>query len=82
MRVAVTGAGGFIGGAVARALRARGDEVVAIVREPGRAAALQAIGIELVQGDLGRVTEIVAQIAEADALVHVAGSYRTGILAS
>ncbi len=82
MRVAVTGAGGFIGGAVARALRARGDEVVAIVRDPARVAALRSIGIELVQGDLGRVDEIVGQVAEADALVHVAGSYRTGILPS
>ena len=36
MRVAVVGATGMIGGAVARALLARGDEVVAVSRR-GRA---------------------------------------------
>ena len=37
MRVLVTGGAGFIGSAVVRRLRARGDEVVAVVRDPDRA---------------------------------------------
>ncbi|HUE25748.1 MAG TPA: NAD-dependent epimerase/dehydratase family protein, partial [Solirubrobacteraceae bacterium] len=36
MRVAVTGATGLIGGALVRALQARGDEVVALTRDPER----------------------------------------------
>jgi len=48
----LTGATGFIGGHVARMLRERGDEVVALVRSPRKAAALTELGCELVEGDL------------------------------
>lgn len=82
MRVVVTGAAGFIGGVVARQLRARGDEVMAIVRDPARAASLKELGVELVAGDLGRADEIAQQLASADALIHIAGSYRIGIAPS
>jgi dihydroflavonol-4-reductase len=79
MRVVLTGATGFIGSVVARQLRARGDAVVAIVRDPARAADLGDLGIELTAGDLTDVDAIVEQLAGADALVHMAGSYRIGI---
>jgi dihydroflavonol-4-reductase len=79
MRVVVTGAAGFIGGVVARQLQARGDEVVAIVRDPARAPSLAELGVELVKGDLGQVDEIAAQLIGADALIHIAGTYRIGI---
>jgi dihydroflavonol-4-reductase len=79
MRVFVTGAGGFIGGAVARALRARGDDVVAVVRDPARASDLGDAGVELRAGDLTDVNQLVAELTGADALVHMAGSYRVGI---
>ncbi len=48
----VTGGTGFIGGRVARRLRERGDEVVALVRSPAKAAELRELGCELVEGDL------------------------------
>jgi dihydroflavonol-4-reductase len=79
MRVVVTGAGGFIGGVVARQLRARGEEVVAIVRDPARTAGLAERGVELTKGDLSQVDEIAGQLAGADALLHIAGIYRIGI---
>ena len=79
MRVVVTGAGGFIGGAVARQMRARGDDVVAIVRDPARASDLGNVGVELRAGDLSDVDQLVAGLTGADALVHMAGSYRVGI---
>lgn len=51
MRVLVTGATGKIGGAVARQLASRGDEVVALVRDPSRAR--EALpGLELAVGDV------------------------------
>ncbi|MEV0616617.1 NmrA family NAD(P)-binding protein [Nonomuraea sp. NPDC050404] len=52
--VLVTGATGKQGGATARALRAAGVPVRALVRDPstGRAKAVEALGAELVTGDL------------------------------
>lgn len=79
MRVVVTGAAGFIGGVVVRQLKARGDQVLAIVRDPTRATGLAEQGVELTRGDLGDVDEIAGELAGADALLHIAGAYRIGI---
>ena len=79
MRAVVTGAGGFVGGAVARLLRARGDHVVAPVRDPNRASALTAVGVEVVRDDLSDVQRLTTLLDAADAAIHVAGSYRVGI---
>ncbi|HEX8073750.1 MAG TPA: NAD(P)H-binding protein [Thermoleophilaceae bacterium] len=51
MRALVTGATGKVGGATARALLARGDEVRALVRDPERATRLLPSGVECVAGD-------------------------------
>jgi dihydroflavonol-4-reductase len=80
--VFVTGAAGFIGSRVAHALRARGDAVVAVVRDPARADTLRELGIRLVVGDLGSDAPIRAAMAGADAVIHIAGDYRVGIPAS
>jgi uncharacterized protein YbjT (DUF2867 family) len=58
MRVAVTGGAGLVGRAVIRALRERGDTVVALVRDPRRAPFLAEVGAELVESDLSDVTEL------------------------
>jgi nucleoside-diphosphate-sugar epimerase len=50
MKALVTGAAGFLGGALARALRARGDAVRVLVRSP--VPELEALGVEVVRGDL------------------------------
>jgi nucleoside-diphosphate-sugar epimerase len=50
--VLVTGATGFLGGALARRLASDGASVRALVRSPEKAASLRAVGIESVQGDL------------------------------
>lgn len=52
MRALVTGATGKIGNAVARQLAERGDEVVALVRDPAKARELLSEGIELARGDV------------------------------
>jgi dihydroflavonol-4-reductase len=82
MRVFVTGGAGFIGGAVVRRLVGRGDRVTAVVRDPSRATALEALGVEIRQGDLSRTAAIVDAMRGADAAIHVAGDYRVGIPAS
>ena len=82
MRVVVTGGRGFIGGAVVRRLAGRGDAVVAIVRDPDAAGELTSLGVELRRGDLTRTMAIVDAMRGADAVIHLAGSYRVGIPAS
>jgi dihydroflavonol-4-reductase len=52
MRFLVTGATGKIGNAVARQLADRGDEVVALVRDPAKARELLPSGVELARGDV------------------------------
>jgi nucleoside-diphosphate-sugar epimerase len=79
MRVFLTGGTGFIGGEVARRLRARGDDVVALVRAPGRATALSAIGCTLVRGDLTDTAAIARGLDGADAAIHGAAIYEVGV---
>ncbi|HEX9376430.1 MAG TPA: NAD-dependent epimerase/dehydratase family protein [Actinomycetota bacterium] len=79
MRAFLTGGTGFIGGRVARRLRDRGDEVVALVRSPERAADLGRIGCELVEGGLADGAALAKGLHGADACFHVAGDYRVGV---
>ena len=78
MRYAITGATGFLGGALARRLREAGNEVVALVRDPARAAGLAAAGVELVEGDLADPSALDRLCSGADGLFHVAGWYKVG----
>ena len=80
--VFVTGAAGFIGSRIARLLRERDDEVVAVVRDPARATALHDFVAVVVKGDLGSEAELRDAMASSDAVIHCAGSYRVGIPAS
>jgi nucleoside-diphosphate-sugar epimerase len=82
VRAFVTGATGFVGGRLARALRERGDEVVALVRTPARAGALAELGCELVEGDLDSTEAIRGGVEGCAAAFHVAAAYRIGIPAS
>jgi dihydroflavonol-4-reductase len=79
MRAFVTGATGFIGSHVARKLRQRGDEVVALVRTPGKSAELRELGCELVQGDLSDEDAIRQGVKGADAVFHVGAMYKVGV---
>jgi len=79
MRIFLTGGTGFIGGRVAARLRERGDEVVALVRLPDKAARLRELGCELVQGDLSDTAAIRRGLEGADACVHAAAIYKVGI---
>src|SRR5207249_10311439 len=79
MRVLITGAGGFVGGAVARRFRERGDDVVALVRDPARTTALADAGVQVVADDLSDVARLAEHLQGADAAIHAAGSYRVGI---
>jgi len=62
-------------GAVARRLRARGDTVVALVRDPARATVLSGTGCELARGDLSDANAMRAALAGCDAAIHGAAIY-------
>ena len=76
MRVLVTGATGFTGGHLARMLASRGDAVRALVRDPARAADLQAAGVELATGDLRDRSAVERAAAGVDVVYHIAAIYR------
>ncbi len=82
MRAFVTGGTGFIGQAVVKRLLDRGDRVVALVRSPEKATALERLGADLATGDLADATALRRAVYGADAVLHVAGVYRVGIPAS
>jgi len=70
MKALVTGGGGFLGGAIVRALVARGDSV----RSFSRASypALTALGVEQIGGDLGDSAAVSAAAKGCDIIFHVA----------
>jgi uncharacterized protein (TIGR01777 family) len=85
MRIAVTGASGFLGSALVPALRAGGHDVVRLVRQPPQSA-------EEVRWDPAARQVDDAALAGVDAVIHLAGvniggrrwtsAYRREILAS
>lgn len=79
MRAFITGATGFIGGHVARQLRERGDEVVALVRSPQKGQPLIRLGCELMPGDLSDVAGLRDAMKSCDSIFHVAASYKVGV---
>jgi uncharacterized protein (TIGR01777 family) len=74
MRVAVTGGTGFIGQALIRALRERGDSVIALSRDIFRAKEILGDGIELVHWEAGgRSGPWEGELSRSDAVVNLAG---------
>ena len=68
--ILVTGAGGFLGGAIARKLRARGDAVVGFQR--GSYPALDALGVRSIRGNLADPAAVLSAVEGCDAVIHVA----------
>jgi len=74
--VAVTGATGFIGGALCARLAAAGYRVRALVRSARRARALPAAAVETVTGSLEDADSLRALAEGAAAVLHCAGAVR------
>jgi nucleoside-diphosphate-sugar epimerase len=70
MKALVTGGGGFLGGAVVRLLRARGDEVRSFTRS--HYAWLDELGVEQSLGDLANLEAVENAVAGCDIVFHVA----------
>ena len=79
MRAFVTGATGFVGGHLAATLTARDDEVVALVRSPGKAGDLARLGAEIIEGDLNSVGTMTEAMKGCDAVFHIAAGYKVGV---
>lgn len=73
MNVVVTGATGFIGVPLVRALVERGDRVTALVRDPERARAKLPATVTLVAADLEAAGAWCDALAGSDGIAHLAG---------
>jgi nucleoside-diphosphate-sugar epimerase len=74
--LALTGATGFIGRALARRFVELGWRVKALVRNPSRASLLGGPRLELVAGDLEDLRALQTLVSGAAAIVHCAGAVR------
>ena len=78
MKYFITGATGFVGGRVARQLVDAGHQVVALARDPAKAADLSSLGITLAKGDVTDKDSMRAPMTGVDGVFHVAGWYKVG----
>ena len=78
MKALVTGATGFVGAAVARALHAAGWQIRVLVRSGSNRSNLQPLEAEIVEGDLAEAAALERALEGCAGLFHVAADYRLG----
>ena len=71
MTILVTGGTGFVGGHVVRALPDAGKPVRCLVRDPRRAEHLEALGCELVEGDMTDAASLRRAVDGVATVVHL-----------
>jgi len=79
MKVYLTGATGFVGHHVAKALAAEGADLRFLIRKTSNLANLEGIGGETYIGDLAQPDALRPALDGCDAVVHVAADYRLWI---
>ncbi len=75
---ALTGATGFIGGRLAPLLAARGWRLRCLARRTSRTAPLEALGAEIVEGDVADPDALARLLDGAGVAYHLAGAYDLG----
>jgi dihydroflavonol-4-reductase len=78
MKALVTGATGFVGAAVARALGAAGWQVRVLVRSGSNRSNLQSPAWDVAEGDLADLRSLERALEGCTGLFHVAADYRLG----
>jgi dihydroflavonol-4-reductase len=81
MRALVTGATGFAGRHLTRALLARGYQVTGMARTAGGAQALKNDGIATAMGDVRDAAAVAEAVQGADVVFHLAAAFRQAKLA-
>lgn len=79
MKVFLTGATGYIGGAVADRLRAAGHDVSGLARSDAAAARLTAAGLRPARGDFTDPKSVAAAARAADGVISMATTYDPSI---
>ena len=74
--IALTGATGFIGSAIARKLVKEGWRVRALIRAQLKRERLEGISIQWVHGTLEDIEHLDSLVGDADAVIHCAGAVR------
>jgi len=78
MKALVSGATGFVGAAVARALCAAGWEVRVLARTGSDRGNVRELAVQVVEGDLADLSSLERALQGCTALFHVAADYRLG----
>ncbi|MGH7442310.1 MAG: hopanoid-associated sugar epimerase, partial [bacterium] len=79
MNVLLTGASGFVGGHVARALADQGAKLRLLARKTSNLETLRDLNADIYVGDLAEPESLRAGLMGCEALVHVAADYRLWI---
>jgi len=77
--IAITGATGFIGGALAQRLASTDWRIRALVRPDSHHKRSKEDAVQWVAGDLEDMKSLQRLVKEADAVVHCAGAVRGGV---
>jgi len=75
-KILVTGATGYLGSAVVRHLVKAGYYVRALVRELSHTEALEALGVELVYGDIRGAESLIEACKGVDIVIHMAAALK------
>jgi nucleoside-diphosphate-sugar epimerase len=80
MKALVTGANGFTGGHLVKALLARGTQVVAYVRESSDRSRLEGLSIDYHYGDITDAVKLTQAMQGVDVIYHIAAYVELGLV--
>lgn len=80
MKALVTGANGFTGSHLVKALEQRGDRVVALVRKSSNLARLSDCNVQLVYGEITDRDALLQAMTEVDTVFHTAAYVELGLV--